>query len=1687
MTLLFVLGLVGSVSATTFYCDPVSGSMSNDGSSGSPWSTLQAVFDNNKIESRDRNLDPKNQGAPVKAGDTIKLRAGNHGGLYATDYCNTAHIIVEADTGHEPVLTSLELRYSFNWTFRGLTVTNGQGPTGYLVQFRYSCHDITVEDCYLYSEEDSSGWSSSQWNSVSSGLWLEGADCLALNNDILNIDMGIYVTGSGAQLIGNTIQNIAKDGIRGSGGGITLEDNAILDCYNVNDNHDDGIQWYSGSGGTAPNVTIRTTYINDDTSGGTRNFIGNFQGIGCFDDYLTYWTVENNIVICNHWHGISLYNADYCTIANNTAYNYKYIASESDMNTWINFFEGKQGGGGTGNTLVNNLMHSSTSGYNQQVTRSNYTQYFVNTNPSSLDLHLKSGSPAIDAGTSSGAPSVDFDGVSRPQGSGYDVGAYEYVTGGMPGQATNPSPSNSATSVSTTADLSWTAGSGATSHDVYFGTDSTPDSGEFQGNQTSTTFDPGTMSTSTTYYWRIDEKNASGTTTGTVWNFTTESAPDTTAPSPDPMTWSTEPYATGTSSISMTATTATDVSGVEYYFECTAGGGNDSGWQDSTTYSDTGLSASTQYTYRVKARDKSSNQNETAYSTTKSATTQSSSAVTSTTSWQNFVITTQTGSFTFEFDATANNNNIDVCISTVSGEASGWDDMAAISRFNPSGYIDARDGGSYSADASVSYSSGNTYHIRMEIDVSTHTYDVYVTPPSESEVTLASNYAFRTSQQSVTSLDHWTLIHVVASATIDNVEVTTGGDTTAPSPDPMTFATNPYATGTTSISMTATTATDASGVEYYFDCTAGGGNDSGWQDGTTYEDTGLSPSTQYTYRVQARDKSSNQNETGYSTTKSATTDTPSDTTPPSPDPMTWATEPYATGVSSISMTATTATDASGVEYYFECTAGGGHSSSWQDSTTYEDTGLDDLTQYTYRVKARDKSSNLNETAYSTSQSATTLDGTAPGPNPMTWATVPYATGTTSISMTATTATDASGVEYYFDCTAGGGNDSGWQDSATYEDTGLSPETQYTYQVQSRDKSSNQNTTGWSTEKSATTDSEAGPNLVSWWKLDESSGTVADDSSGNNHDGTRTGGSWAPTSGKFDGAVDLGDATSDRVQVPTTGMSVSAGTVSVWGRMEGTQSGHRYFFGHTSGDWEDSIQLYMDNTNNNLHLGFGGVHPKHANIMTLSVNTWYHIALTWDGTNYVVYVDGIEKASGTYTGLSTLNSIADIGNDGNTGYRIEAFQGLLDEVRIYDGALSKYDIADLAGITIASSPSPADEATDVSTTADLSWSAGYYAADVNGHDVYLGTDYNSVADANHSSSEFKGNQTATTYDPGTMTAEITYYWAIDEVNDSNTWAGDIWSFTTASSDTTAPSPDPMTWSTEPNATGSTSISMTATTATDVSGVEYYFDCTAGGGNDSGWQDSTTYEDTALSPETQYTYQVQARDKSTNQNATGWSTEKSATTESGADPNLVSWWKLDESSGTGADDSSGNDHDGTRTGGSWAPTSGKFDGAVDLGDATSDRVQVPTTGMSVSAGTVSVWGRMEGTQSGHRYFFGHTSGDWEDSIQLYMDNTNNNLHLGFGGVHPKHANIMTLSVNTWYHIALTWDGSNYEVYVDGVSKANGTYTGLSSLNSLADIGNDGNTGYRIEAFQGFLDQVRVYNKELSQSEVEALADE
>ena len=114
------------------------------------------------------------------------------------------------------------------------------------------------------------------------------------------------------------------------------------------------------------------------------------------------------------------------------------------------------------------------------------------------------------------------------------------TTCSLPSQAASPSPADGATDVSTDADLDWGNAYGATSYDVYFGTDPTPDAGEFQGNTTSSNWTLGPLNESTTYYWQIDSKNACGTTTGQVWSFTTTCSLPSQAASPSPANGATD-------------------------------------------------------------------------------------------------------------------------------------------------------------------------------------------------------------------------------------------------------------------------------------------------------------------------------------------------------------------------------------------------------------------------------------------------------------------------------------------------------------------------------------------------------------------------------------------------------------------------------------------------------------------------------------------------------------------------------------------------------------------------------------------------------------------------------------------------------------------------------------------------------------------------------------------------------------------------------------------------------------------------------------------------------------------------------------------------------------------------------------------------------------------------------------------
>ncbi len=140
--------------------------------------------------------------------------------------------------------------------------------------------------------------------------------------------------------------------------------------------------------------------------------------------------------------------------------------------------------------------------------------------------------------------------------------------------------------------------------------------------------------------------------------------------------------------------------------------------------------------------------------------------------WQNLSMAEENGTFTIEFDATPDGTHIDSLMALSQGVGSAFDDFAVMIRFGPSGVIDVRDGGAYGADVAVPYQPGVTYHFRADVDVVDHSFSTFVSASNLPEVAVATNYAFRTSQGNVGSLNSFGIWSGTGAPEICNIAVT---------------------------------------------------------------------------------------------------------------------------------------------------------------------------------------------------------------------------------------------------------------------------------------------------------------------------------------------------------------------------------------------------------------------------------------------------------------------------------------------------------------------------------------------------------------------------------------------------------------------------------------------------------------------------------------------------------------------------------------------------------------------------------------------------------------------------------------------------------------------------------------------------------------------------------------------------
>ncbi len=317
-----------------------------------------------------------------------------------------------------------------------------------------------------------------------------------------------------------------------------------------------------------------------------------------------------------------------------------------------------------------------------------------------------------------------------------------------------------------------------------------------------------------------------------------------------------------------------------------------------------------------------------------------------------------------------------------------------------------------------------------------------------------------------------------------------------------------------------------------------------------------------------------------------------------------------------------------------------------------------------------------------------------------------------------------------------------------------------------------------------------PDLVGWWTLDEGAGTTVRDSSGNKNDGTLRGSpQWM--AGKIGRALRF-NGTADYVEVPDSPSLDVTDTITIaaWVlRQANSGTWERIVAKSDATLYDYWLQISSSAYASSIGGGFIDTAGTARNILdtttgtTIPLNQWTHLAFVYDGTYVRGYVDGQLNESvniGPYKIRTSARPLW-LGRLQNA----YAFQGLIDEACVYRRALTPAEIQKimkgLSGQALASGPHPADQATDVPRDALLNWTPGDYPGT---HDVYLGSMF---ADVNTASrAESKGlsgsqGQTATTFDPpGLLAYRQTYYWRIDEVNDTadkTIFKGAVWSFTT----------------------------------------------------------------------------------------------------------------------------------------------------------------------------------------------------------------------------------------------------------------------------------------------------------------------
>ena len=619
-------------------------------------------------------------------------------------------------------------------------------------------------------------------------------------------------------------------------------------------------------------------------------------------------------------------------------------------------------------------------------------------------------------------------------------------------------------------------------------------------------------------------------------------------------------------------------------------------------------------------------------------------------------------------------------------------------------------------------------------------------------------------------------------------------------------------------------------------------------------------------------------------------------------------------------------------------------------------------------------------------------------------------------------------------------------------------------------------------------------LVGYWPLDGN----GDDASGNGNHGTVIGNvvSVADRFGTPDSAMRFPGNASNYIDLgqPPSLLIKGAMSVMAWVRAD-TMLQNGRIIAKQGPPSARSWGLNLESAGGHARFDIG-VNPTDrfradSEPLSFGPDEWFHIAGVFrPGESVDLYLNGeLVKSEATSLTEQWIENDLNL-NIGRRPSPGTPWEGDIDEVRMYNRSLSDEEVMEVMNqkalvFTKARAPSPEDGAQLESTWVKLSWLAGDSAVS---HDVYLGESFEDV-DAG-APDTFRGNVPTNfliagffgyPYPDG-LVEGTTYYWRVDEIDPDDPespWKGDVWSFTVPSRKATNPVPpdNAMYVVQNPNLTWTPGMG----------GVLHHLyvgdnlaDIEAGTGDTyKGPMGTIGYEAGPFEKDKVYYWRVDEFDGSVTNTGEVWSF-RTVPDIAISDPDLLGWWKMDEGHSSTAFDWSGHGNDGVFQGDAqWSE--GYDGGAVVLGgseDVYTESAQLPT-----GAFTVAFWFRPESSLN--------ATNSRQDFI--YWQNGGGRPHITFNrsgdgevGFWPSVVDDFDGPVTTtrawpagrWHHIAGTFDGSSFNIYVNGVLEGSVLHPGVHDDASGILIG--ARSGAR-NYFAGEMDDVRLYSKALTEQEI------